>query len=98
MGAKGLMQIIPRFHPAKVLAAGGESALWDPERNIEIGAWILQEYVYRTGTLEAGLQFYNGAFGDASALYARKVMTERERLSDVVHGGGTVTTLAMRGG
>jgi len=98
MGAKGLMQIIPRFHPAKVLAAGGESALWDPERNIEIGAWILQEYVYRTGTLEAGLQFYNGAFGDASALYARKVMTERDRLSDVVHGGGTVTTLAMRGG
>jgi soluble lytic murein transglycosylase-like protein len=97
MGAKGLMQIIPRFHPAKVLAAGGEAALWDPERNIELGAWILQEYVHRTGTLEAGLQFYNGAFGDSSALYARKVMAERDRLLDVAHGRA-VTTVAMRGG
>src|SRR5262249_30864735 len=58
MGAKGLMQIIPRFHAAKVSVAGGEEALWDPERNIQLGAWILQEYVHRTGTLEAGLQFY----------------------------------------
>ena len=97
MGAKGLMQIIPKFHPAKVLAAGGEAALWDPERNIELGAWILQEYVYRTGTLEAGLQFYNGAFGDASAQYARKVLAERERLDEVAHGARAVTTVAMGG-
>ena len=96
MGAKGLMQIIPKFHPVKVLAAGGETALWDPERNIELGAWILQEYVYRTGTLEAGLQFYNGAFGDPSAQYARRVLTERERLDEVAHGERT--TVAMRGG
>ena len=49
VGAKGLMQIIPKYHPAKVLALGGEAALWDPVSNIEIGAAILQEYVYRTG-------------------------------------------------
>ena len=96
MGAKGLMQIIPKFHPAKVLAAGGEAALWDPERNIELGAWILQEYVYRTGTLEAGLQFYNGALGDASAQYARKVLAERDRLQEVADG--QPVTVAMRGG
>jgi soluble lytic murein transglycosylase-like protein len=84
MGAQGLMQIIPKYHPAKLAAAGGDAAIWDPEANIAVGARILQEYVYRTGTLEAGLQFYNGAFGDSSAQYAQKVLTERSRLLDVL--------------
>jgi soluble lytic murein transglycosylase-like protein len=97
MGAKGLMQIIPKYHLAKVLALGGEAALWDPESNIELGSRILQEYVYRTGTLEAGLQFYNGAFGDPSAQYARRVLGERDRLLDVVHNR-SVTAVALQGG
>lgn len=84
MGAKGLMQIIPRYHREKLRVAGGDEALFDPEANILVGARILQEYVHRTGTLEAGLQFYNGAFFDASAQYARKVMAERARLEAVV--------------
>ena len=46
MGAKGLMQIIPKYHQAKLVALGGEAALWDPEANIRLGAPILQEYVY----------------------------------------------------
>jgi soluble lytic murein transglycosylase-like protein len=86
MGAKGLMQIIPRYHREKLNVLGGEDAVFDPESNILVGARILQEYVYRTGTLEAGLQFYNGAFFDASAQYAQKVMAERERLEAVVRG------------
>jgi hypothetical protein len=86
MGAKGLMQIIPKYHREKLGAAGGEAALFDPAANMMLGARILQEYVYRTGTLEAGLQFYNGAFFDASARYARKVMAERLRLEDVLRG------------
>jgi soluble lytic murein transglycosylase-like protein len=97
MGAKGLMQIIPKYHLAKVALAGGEAALWDPESNIELGARILQEYVYRTGTLEGGLQFYNGAFADASAQYARKVLAERDRLVQVVRGHRAMT-VAMGGG
>jgi soluble lytic murein transglycosylase-like protein len=96
MGAKGLMQIIPKYHPAKMLAVGGEAAVWDPESNIHMGARILQEYVYRTGTLEAGLQFYNGAFADGRALYAQRVMAERERLLEVVQGRGAL--VAMHGG
>ncbi|HEX9395267.1 MAG TPA: transglycosylase SLT domain-containing protein [Burkholderiales bacterium] len=95
MGAKGLMQIIPKYHQAKLKALGGEAALWDPASNIELGAAILQEYVYRTGTLEAGLQFYNGAFGDASAQYARRVLAERERLLEVIRG--VPTTVALQG-
>jgi len=94
MGAKGLMQIIPKYHQAKLMEQGGEAALLDPEANILLGARILQEYVYRTGTLEAGLQFYNGAFRDGSAQYAQKVMAERDRLLEVIQG---TTTVAMHG-
>ena len=84
MGAKGLMQIIPKYHLDKLRAAGGEDMVFDPESNIHIGARILQEYVYRTGTLEAGLQFYNGAWRDNSAQYAQKVLSERQRLFEVL--------------
>lgn len=84
MGAKGLMQIIPRFHRAKLAEHGGEHAVLDPESNIEVGTRILQEYIHRTGTLEAGLQFYNGASRDGSAQYAQKVMAERLRLEQTV--------------
>lgn len=85
MGAKGLMQIIPKYHLDKLRAAGGEHAVFDPESNIHVGTRILQEYVYRTGTLEAGLQFYNGALRDGSAQYAHKVLAERMRLEQVLH-------------
>lgn len=84
MGAKGLMQIIPKYHQDKLRAAGGEDAVLDPEANIAVGARILQEYVYRTGTLEAGLQVYNGALRDNSAQYAQRVFAERLRLEQVL--------------
>ena len=88
VGAKGLMQIIPKYHQAKLVDLGGEAALWDPEANIRLGALILKEYVYRSGTLEAGLQYYNGAFWDGKAQYAQKVMAERARLLAVVQPNG----------
>lgn len=83
MGAKGLMQIIPRYHHARLELYGGEDAVLDPESNILVGTRILKEYVRRTGTLEAGLQFYNGALWDGSAQYAQKVFAERRRLEAV---------------
>ncbi len=85
-GAIGLMQVIPRFHMEKLNLHGGEHALFNPESNILVGTKILQEYVHRTGSLEAGLQRYNGAFSDGSAKYALKVMTERARLVKVAFG------------
>jgi soluble lytic murein transglycosylase-like protein len=88
MGAKGLMQIIPKYHREKLMAAGGEDAVFDPESNILVGTRILQEYVHRKGTLEAGLQFYNGAWRDAQANYAQRVLAERSRLLQVVAGAG----------
>lgn len=88
-GAKGLMQIIPRYHRGRIAAQGGEAALLDPEANITVGTQILQEYVRRTGTLEGGLQSYVGSFSDGSAGYAQKVMAERERLEGVMRSKGT---------
>ena len=87
MGAKGLMQIIPKYHQRLLLAHGGEQAIWNPEANIALGARILQEYVFRAGTIEAALQYYNGARSDVSAQYASRVMAERERLLEAVEGG-----------
>ena len=97
MGAKGLMQIIPKYHERALEAAGGEAALFEPEANIALGARILQAYVYRMGTLEGGLQFYNGALGDASAQYAQKVLAERERLLAVVMSHGSRLSLTLQG-
>jgi soluble lytic murein transglycosylase-like protein len=88
-GAKGLMQIIPRYHRDKLAAQGGDSAVLDPESNILVGTQILKEYVRRTGTIEAGLQYYVGSFSDGSAQYAQKVMAERERLEGVMRSKGT---------
>jgi len=79
-GAKGLMQVIPRYHPEKFTSADREEAALDPETNIQVGALILKEYIRRGGSLVAGLQMYNGAPGDASNAYANKVLGELQRL------------------
>src|SRR5207245_3269278 len=84
MGAKGLMQVIPKHHLDKLQEHGGEEAVLDPTINIALGARILKEYVRRTGSLEAGLQFYNGALADPSSQYAQKVFAEKERLQQAV--------------
>lgn len=80
MGAQGLMQVIPRFHPEKLLEYGGEHALLDPEVNIQVGTEILREYMVRFGETEAALQKYAGAFDEPTAQYAGKVLAEKARL------------------
>lgn len=84
MGAKGLMQIIPRYHPEKLLEHGGEQALLDPEVNIQIGARILREYLRRFGETETALQMYAGAFDEPTSQYAGKVLAEKARLLQVL--------------
>jgi soluble lytic murein transglycosylase-like protein len=84
VGAKGLMQVVPRHHLDKLVEHGGEEAVLDPVTNIVLGARILKEYIRRTGSLEAGLQFYNGALADPSSQYAQKVFAEKERLQQAV--------------
>ncbi|MGQ0545992.1 MAG: transglycosylase SLT domain-containing protein [Betaproteobacteria bacterium] len=88
MGARGLMQIIPRYHREKLARHGGDEAVLDPESNIRVGTQILREYVRRTGSLETGLQYYNGAAWDEEARYTQKVLAERRRLAAAAKAGG----------
>ena len=83
MGAKGLMQVIPKFHLEKLLDHGGEEALLNPEVNIHVGAQILREYYRRFGDQEMALQMYAGAFDEPTSQYANKVFAERARLEPV---------------
>jgi soluble lytic murein transglycosylase-like protein len=78
-GAKGLMQVIPRYHLRKLAAHGGEQSVLDPGVNVRVGTAILAEYIERAGGEAAGLQRYVGANG-ADGVYARKVLAERARL------------------
>ena len=79
-GAKGLMQIVPAWHRARLDEYGGEEQLLDPLTNIAVGTRILNDYIARSADLEAALQSYNGAARDPSARYARKVLAELDLL------------------
>jgi len=84
MGAKGLMQVMPKFHADKLAGHGGESALLDPHVNIQVGAQILREYLRRFGETETALQRYAGAFDEPGSSYALKVLAERARLEQLL--------------
>lgn len=84
MGAKGLMQVIPKFHQDKLDALGGEDSVFDPMINILVGARILKDAVRRGGGLMPGLQLYNGAFSDVRQLYAQKVLAEKQRMQQML--------------
>lgn len=94
MGAKGLMQVIPRFHAEKLAVHGGEDAVLDPKTNILVGAQILKEYIRLAGGLEAGLQMYNGAADDPAQGYAQKVIAEKQRLEQTLRAARPTGTTA----
>jgi soluble lytic murein transglycosylase-like protein len=83
-GAKGLMQIIPKYHTEKFEALGGVSEVFDPQTNILVGSTILKEYLGRTGNLSMALQMYAGALNDDQDRYTNKVMNEKQRLQYIV--------------
>ena len=83
-GAKGLMQVIPKYHVEKLAEHGGVDALLDPEVNIQVGAQILREYLRLHGNLETALQMYAGAYDEPTAQYAGKVLAERTRIEQVL--------------
>jgi soluble lytic murein transglycosylase-like protein len=80
MGAKGLMQVIPKYHQEKLFEHGGDHALLEPEVNIHVGAQILREYQRRFGDTETALQMYAGALDEPTSQYANKVFAEKARL------------------
>ena len=84
MGAKGLMQIIPKYHTDKFREHGGVKQVFDPETNILVGSQIIKEYMVRTGNLNSALQMYGGVTTDDNDGYFGKVMTEKQRLQQVL--------------
>jgi soluble lytic murein transglycosylase-like protein len=80
VGARGLMQVIPKYHLEKLNVHGGEQSLLDPVVNITVGTQILREYQRRLGDTEAALQMYAGAFDEPTSTYANKVLAEKARL------------------
>ena len=91
MGAKGLMQIIPRHHADRLQALGGEQSVLNPATNVLVGADILKEYIRRSGSVEGGLQWYNGSPFDETSQYSEKVIAEQARLR---HAVGRVPPIA----
>jgi soluble lytic murein transglycosylase-like protein len=84
-GAKGLMQVIPKYHVDKFREYGGEKyAVFDPETNILVGTQILKDYLAQTGSLNSALQLYVGASSEEDDPYIGKVMTEKQRLQQVL--------------
>jgi soluble lytic murein transglycosylase-like protein len=79
MGARGLMQVIPRFHMDKVPEGMGIHHLFDPAVNIHVGVRVLEEAIRRRGGLIAGLQYYAGS-SDSASRYANRVLAEKARL------------------
>lgn len=80
-GAKGLMQIIPKYHLEKFEEFGGAHAAFDPRVNIMVGARILREYLMmHSGDLLNALQTYAGAMADKDAIYTQRVLNEKDHL------------------
>lgn len=83
-GAKGLMQIIPKYHAEKFEAFGGETAVFEPRANIVVGSQILSEYIQRAGDVSLGLRIYGGGPIEGENFYPAKVLGEKRRLQQVV--------------
>ena len=80
-GAKGLMQVIPKYHLEKFADYGGENTVFDPRVNILVGARILREYLLTaSGDLFTALQTYAGALADRAAVYSHRVLNEKDLL------------------
>jgi hypothetical protein len=84
VGAKGLMQVMPRFHQDKLPEDANQAAFLNPVINVQVGAKVLKESIRRNGGLENGLQQFAGATSDPERRYATKVLAEKLRLEQAV--------------
>lgn len=84
VGAKGLMQVMPRFHQDKLPEDADQAAFLNPVINVQVGAKVLKESIRRNGGLESGLQQFAGATSDPERRYATKVLAEKLRLEQAV--------------
>jgi hypothetical protein len=80
LGARGLMQVIPKYHQDKLAQQEQENPLLNPVTNIEVGSEVLKESIQRAGNVIAGLQQYGGATDDTDTQYANRVLAIKQQL------------------
>ncbi len=87
VGARGLMQVMPRPHADKVREIGGSHQLFDPTKNIHIGSRILVKYLNNhSGNLRRALLSYNGSLGTRSSFPDRVMRIYRDLQRVTVEG------------
>lgn len=75
----GLMQVNPAYHPEKVARIGGADRLFDIDKNVYVGAWVLRQFIDATRSESTALLRYSGSqkFGRD---YPVRVATQRQAL------------------
>ena len=80
-GAMGLMQVVPRFHMARLKKNETESSFRNPRTNIRVAANILAEYLVAHRNLDMALRKYSGK----SRGYTRQVLANWHQFEKVGH-------------
>lgn len=72
--AKGLMQVIEKYHPKeKQIVSSSHASLTGIESSIEFGSLVLKKYITTHSSVARALQAYNGALNDSAQRYYKKV-------------------------
>lgn len=81
-GAQGLMQVMSTVHRDKLSEiGGGQTAVFNPVVNMQVGAQILADCIKRRGSVMGGLACYVGAAGEGDGGYGARVIAERRRIA-----------------
>ena len=80
-GAKGLTQVMPRYHQAKIKGRD----IFDPRVGIEVGSLILRDCLNKhAGSHTAALSCYSGSKGAQAISYQQKVLSESKRFAKFI--------------
>lgn len=90
VGALGLTQVLPEFHPEKVAQMEKSNGhILNLADNVEFGLRSFSEYHKKfNGNDTMALQQYNGSLYDPNTAYSRKVFGLRSKISQFVVGQG----------
>jgi soluble lytic murein transglycosylase-like protein len=87
-GARGLMQVIPRYHGKKIRQVGGSQALFKPRHNIAVGTAILAEQLKcDRGNMRQALLHYSGNRDNPHSRFPDKVLKVYRKLRQVARSG-----------
>lgn len=103
-GAMGLMQIVPvhhidSLHSAGILSTKDKNELWNAERNVMAGTYILMCYAMSSESIAEALARYNAGRRIAAGMpYARKVLGLHDRIFGQSHKRSVVNDTGQKSG